>query len=325
MKKRKKRVNVTNACGNCKRFHTSCDENRPCLRCLERGVECVEGVSKKRGRKTKYEETTFEEEEEQIKETIPCLDVYQVSTNDNNSFPVVEETNLCWLNSLPESDTVTILQKIEEPQYIQNTALYRGIPDINETPSTFCRKEFNSFLIVEGKQRGPNVFAEKMEVTLHQLEEQMIPIRKSITQEVVKSMWSDFYCHFLQFVNGFKDMGIPTLVFERNGIIHYANPSYRQLTLFSKPVPTLISDLELMHQLSNRGVQSFSCMILSILDQSIGKKNSHSFQAGVRIEGTNEFIEGTMCISFKRDSLGLPLIFLANFLPSLSCKNQLLT
>eukprot|EP01118_Nematostelium_gracile_P014996 TRINITY_DN5932_c0_g1_i1.p1 TRINITY_DN5932_c0_g1~~TRINITY_DN5932_c0_g1_i1.p1 ORF type:complete len:212 (+),score=31.40 TRINITY_DN5932_c0_g1_i1:3-638(+) len=51
-KRRKRRVNVTTACGNCQKFHTSCDNVRPCKKCVQRGKPCSEGIAKKRGRKS---------------------------------------------------------------------------------------------------------------------------------------------------------------------------------------------------------------------------------------------------------------------------------
>jgi hypothetical protein len=36
------------ACEGCKNAHAKCDEKRPCSRCIRKGIECVERVSKKR-------------------------------------------------------------------------------------------------------------------------------------------------------------------------------------------------------------------------------------------------------------------------------------
>jgi len=47
----KKRNHVTRACFHCQKAHVSCDNVRPCSRCIERNKECTEGDSKKRGRK----------------------------------------------------------------------------------------------------------------------------------------------------------------------------------------------------------------------------------------------------------------------------------
>eukprot|EP01122_Echinamoeba_exundans_P009530 TRINITY_DN339_c0_g1_i4.p1 TRINITY_DN339_c0_g1~~TRINITY_DN339_c0_g1_i4.p1 ORF type:complete len:252 (-),score=53.38 TRINITY_DN339_c0_g1_i4:221-976(-) len=49
----KKRKRVSRACVCCQRAHMSCDEGRPCKRCVERGMAhlCRDGQRKQRGRK----------------------------------------------------------------------------------------------------------------------------------------------------------------------------------------------------------------------------------------------------------------------------------
>eukprot|EP00761_Pharyngomonas_kirbyi_P003625 gb/GECH01003629.1/.p1 GENE.gb/GECH01003629.1/~~gb/GECH01003629.1/.p1 ORF type:complete len:748 (+),score=179.23 gb/GECH01003629.1/:1-2244(+) len=51
----KKRKQVKKACTNCRRTHMSCDDSRPCKRCVKLGIgdQCKDGESKKRGRPRK--------------------------------------------------------------------------------------------------------------------------------------------------------------------------------------------------------------------------------------------------------------------------------
>ena len=63
----KKKKRITKACEYCNRSHMSCDEGRPCKRCIDRGISalCRDHESKKkRGRKANYLS-------EQDKETLP--------------------------------------------------------------------------------------------------------------------------------------------------------------------------------------------------------------------------------------------------------------
>eukprot|EP01119_Soliformovum_irregulare_P003540 TRINITY_DN1419_c0_g1_i1.p1 TRINITY_DN1419_c0_g1~~TRINITY_DN1419_c0_g1_i1.p1 ORF type:complete len:238 (-),score=26.56 TRINITY_DN1419_c0_g1_i1:325-1038(-) len=46
-----KRRNVSKACLLCRKSHLSCDLERPCSRCIRKGLSCEEGESKRRGRK----------------------------------------------------------------------------------------------------------------------------------------------------------------------------------------------------------------------------------------------------------------------------------
>jgi PAS domain S-box-containing protein len=50
-----RRKQVRKACTNCRKAHACCDEQRPCLRCVNLGLssECVDAENKKRGRKRK--------------------------------------------------------------------------------------------------------------------------------------------------------------------------------------------------------------------------------------------------------------------------------
>jgi hypothetical protein len=52
---KKKRKRVTSACIYCQRSHMSCDESRPCKRCVSRGMSelCRDGKRRRRGRKRK--------------------------------------------------------------------------------------------------------------------------------------------------------------------------------------------------------------------------------------------------------------------------------
>jgi hypothetical protein len=64
--KDKSRKRVSRACVYCQRSHMSCDEGRPCKRCLSRGMGelCRDGKCKRRGRKRKSELTNSADEEE---------------------------------------------------------------------------------------------------------------------------------------------------------------------------------------------------------------------------------------------------------------------
>lgn len=64
--KDKSRKRVSRACVYCQRSHMSCDEGRPCKRCLSRGMGelCRDGKCKRRGRKRKSELANSADEDE---------------------------------------------------------------------------------------------------------------------------------------------------------------------------------------------------------------------------------------------------------------------
>jgi len=49
----KKRLQVPRACMNCRKMHTGCETERPCKRCVQHGLECVDLPRKKRFTRTK--------------------------------------------------------------------------------------------------------------------------------------------------------------------------------------------------------------------------------------------------------------------------------
>jgi len=51
----KKRKRVSKACIHCRKSHLSCDEGRPCQRCIKKGLgdSCEDGEQKKRGKRNK--------------------------------------------------------------------------------------------------------------------------------------------------------------------------------------------------------------------------------------------------------------------------------
>lgn len=70
--KDKSRKRVSRACVYCQRSHMSCDEGRPCKRCLSRGMGelCRDGKCKRRGRKRKSELANSADEDELSTESV---------------------------------------------------------------------------------------------------------------------------------------------------------------------------------------------------------------------------------------------------------------
>eukprot|EP01119_Soliformovum_irregulare_P017184 TRINITY_DN5061_c0_g1_i1.p1 TRINITY_DN5061_c0_g1~~TRINITY_DN5061_c0_g1_i1.p1 ORF type:complete len:426 (+),score=58.15 TRINITY_DN5061_c0_g1_i1:34-1311(+) len=87
MKKVQKRV--SKACLPCQRGHLSCDEARPCKRCVERGKECVAGETKRRGRKKRSPEASLTSEE--IAAFLPSIDEMNGTLVLGSHVPVYNE------------------------------------------------------------------------------------------------------------------------------------------------------------------------------------------------------------------------------------------
>jgi PAS domain-containing protein len=124
----------------------------------------------------------------------------------------------------------------------------------------------------------------------------------------------------------FDSLGTACLAWDRSGLILYVNPSYKAITNWSLPVPVAkdASNLSYWTELSPKGFKNL------LVTSNVGWEkllSSNSgwiehlpyciFDTGVRYHGLKEqFVEGVMTVTFKLDPYGLPLVFIANFIPS---------
>ena len=68
----------------------------------------------------------------------------------------------------------------------------------------------------------------------------MTTIRENLKEDIFYSIWEEFNKELDHLRNLFDELGIPTILWERCGIIHYSNKAYQELTGFSLSLPTNI-------------------------------------------------------------------------------------
>jgi len=72
----------------------------------------------------------------------------------------------------------------------------------------------------------------------------------------------------------------------------------------------------LIHELSSEGWKSFSETLFERLIKEPNSVDSWMFSTGVKVAKVDaKYIQGTMCVTIKRDFMGVPLFFVGNFLP----------
>lgn len=95
-----KRKQVKKACQHCRRSHTSCEDKRPCKRCIKLGLEdtCVDAVTKKRGRKrirdsagTKKQRKKKKTEESVLDQLIQVTDEKCAENQDEDNLGLLDE------------------------------------------------------------------------------------------------------------------------------------------------------------------------------------------------------------------------------------------
>jgi len=199
--------------------------------------------------------------------------------------------------------------------FISNETISNSIgqPEKNETPSTFSRPEYYNKMKETFQRRLPD----KMLVVEKALNfrQQLVKIRESLTEDAVLSMRRDFDTYLTTFSAVFDQLGIPSLIWERCCVIHYISKGYNELTGFNNPLPTAIEDMAFTEQLSTDGFRGYVDGLAKVFLITGSSVNHFTFATGVKVVGSSNYIEGTMCVTIKRDMIGLPLIFIGNFLP----------
>lgn len=186
----------------------------------------------------------------------------------------------------------------------------------NETPSTFTRPSFINKMMDRLRKRIP----EKLHLieTLKPLRVQLEAIREGLKPEAVGEIMRSFDLYLTTFGNLFDQLGLPSIMWERTGIIHYVNKAYIDLTGFRLLLPTALEDFAFSELLSDEGLGAYIdnvCQIFLCSSRNIAQADTFTFRTSIKTGDGLGWIPGMMCVSVKRDFLGLPLLFVGNFIP----------
>jgi hypothetical protein len=136
---------------------------------------------------------------------------------------------------------------------------------------------------------------------------------------IINEMYNNLSHYLNIFKIAFDRLVIPTIIWERYGVIHYVNNSFKFITKFCTKLPTLSNKIAFLEQLSLSSVENF----VSLIKKIFLNKNEHSIIFNCEIlkdQNNNDiqknFISGIMCITIKRDTFGLPFVFIGNFIPT---------
>eukprot|EP01117_Protostelium_nocturnum_P007151 TRINITY_DN2567_c0_g1_i1.p1 TRINITY_DN2567_c0_g1~~TRINITY_DN2567_c0_g1_i1.p1 ORF type:complete len:424 (-),score=108.64 TRINITY_DN2567_c0_g1_i1:318-1589(-) len=259
-----------------------------------------------------------------------------------NSFsPDSSEDPFAFLNSPSLTQTV-----VEEDHTIPKTPqLLSYDPEFEkeQPPSLFIRSNETVFtlariMVAKGIISQSEIYEhfEKMKESAQKIQE----IRKFITPEQKIMMKQEFDFSLLEFKTGAEKIGVPCLLWERSGIVHHVNQAFIDMTGFSMNLPSSVNEFALLKIFSSTSLSHYSKFIReNYFSTGITRK---ILAAGIKIwnspngvprvesqtkesEGSvpsitdfceGPYIEGTICITIKRDILGLPMIMCGHFLPS---------
>jgi hypothetical protein len=112
----------------------------------------------------------------------------------------------------------------------------------------------------------------------------------------------------------------PVLIWDRGGSVHYMNNSHRVLTNNFDPTPP--KRLYFFHtEMSPFGYKTYLLSMLNFMVSIFCSKTNLSstgfmFSTAIRVHPEdNKYLEGTMSVTAKMDAFGMPLLYIANFLP----------
>lgn len=132
-KKPSKRRQISNACMACRRAHRACDAEKPCHRCVTKGLNCTSEEDISHG--------FVNSETNQSNRNIEYLDNYM---NNYNTSPSASEVNnnLFGFSDIPENNCsqTLLVQRIEKLEYEvqQLNQLIRQVVQPNNTPSSLA-------------------------------------------------------------------------------------------------------------------------------------------------------------------------------------------
>jgi len=226
---------------------------------------------------------------------------------------------------LPADLMVTSLEQIDStgirPIYV--SSLESSSKDVfNESPSTFSRSEQFHHTLKKMVQKFPDDerFLENWKRQYSSVNELLGQLRFSVNSSTVESMKRDFSNYLKTFSDTFDSLTIPTMIWEKCGVIHYVNKSFRDLISFNLNTPTKLSEVVILDVFSQECIRNY---VLALYGNFMNS-NSLVFPGGLVVQNASHSrstmeINVLVWIIIKRDCLGLPLVFVGNFIPSMHC------
>lgn len=302
---------VSRACVPCQKGHLSCDNGRPCMKCKSRSIDCFDGIPKRRGRKRKNDPTS-----PQITNPIPqSINVSPIDSRiPNNNLQSIGLEN--FVDTLLGNGE---LELSEENIQMFSDAFFSSFSD--EPNKRTCESErdlrdhlqqYNEMIL----SKVPELYSGIMKIQ-EVGRNAFLKIREKMTVEpnVLSRIQTDVNFLISSLSASLEILGAPALIWERNLSICHANKAVRDLTGFSAKLPTPYEEFAVSELLSPMGFRQYMVGSLQIaLDTT--EKDSWTFPCGLRnYREPNSFIEGTLCVTMKRDPTGFALLIIGIFLP----------
>eukprot|EP01117_Protostelium_nocturnum_P018232 TRINITY_DN7592_c0_g1_i1.p1 TRINITY_DN7592_c0_g1~~TRINITY_DN7592_c0_g1_i1.p1 ORF type:complete len:499 (-),score=182.29 TRINITY_DN7592_c0_g1_i1:130-1626(-) len=229
------------------------------------------------------------------------------------------------LYSLPKSSKSNSSQKSNENWY-NGADPYRIVDEVeedNHLEETNRKAEERGWL-------GPSGDHSEVSRTAVMYRKKLREILDFVNPEQLKQMKGEYDIHLNNFKTSSAQMDVPSMIWERYGIVQHVNQAFVDLTGFSEKLPTkpermLLLDTFLFPNFRQGETQEVNQQFFG---NSEGNQvmipahvriweNRKRFETVMMGKKKDEmFMEGTLCVTVKRDVLNLPILFYAHFLPS---------
>eukprot|EP01119_Soliformovum_irregulare_P006858 TRINITY_DN19276_c0_g1_i2.p1 TRINITY_DN19276_c0_g1~~TRINITY_DN19276_c0_g1_i2.p1 ORF type:complete len:427 (-),score=41.44 TRINITY_DN19276_c0_g1_i2:124-1404(-) len=325
---------VLRACANCKRSHHACGNERPCKRCSERGIVCMDIESKKRGRKKadatdqsssptmtlsglEIASPTAQRQSQSVYQANFQVEAQPVIPNDTTNDPQssIDFFHDLLFSSMLEDQTRSkkITHTCREGQKEDGPHLWDWYAHHGNSNEIFSK-------MIHEVQNSTPEFEPLMRLHQEWLEEISFKerLKDALNAVTLSNMKLTFRTTLSSWKEAYQKLGLPVIIWERGEAVHYYNDAYRNLTGYAATLPTALWSYEVMKQMTPQTrVYYFQAMKNFIFVKTI---NNWTIPAEIlnSKEGNSSFIKGTFSLSIIRDVLDLPILFLGIFLPTIT-------
>jgi len=291
------------ACLQCQQSHLSCEDARPCMRCVHKNMaeSCVDGNQKKRGRKRKNDI-------EDLRLPTPHV----VTNNAPSIGPFAVDLPIA---ATPEISQFLLFDFLFAPWDHVKKHLAQPDSSWNKPVEHESGRKFLDILTIPFlefvKQRLPPTDSEALFKSFRHVDPLVQQLQKHLTKEIVEKVGVDFQNELQAAKQSFENFGAPTVVFDKESRVHFVNKAYTQLFGFSWLLPTPVEEYVWLAILSPASLRNWLFLSFKFY---IHPRDSYILPIELLAKG-DRHTEAVACITIKRDRIGLPAIFIATILP----------
>eukprot|EP01117_Protostelium_nocturnum_P019794 TRINITY_DN8672_c0_g1_i1.p1 TRINITY_DN8672_c0_g1~~TRINITY_DN8672_c0_g1_i1.p1 ORF type:complete len:379 (+),score=92.37 TRINITY_DN8672_c0_g1_i1:190-1326(+) len=333
------------ACYPCRMRHVACDFGRPCSRCQQKNIECLEPETRKRGPKSKKlgdisSNNNNNNSHSNSVEIFPSQSssfdfIYSPSNVDSMMSGIYSPTNVIGsnLNAVADGMVVNEESSVGDFNFLWNPPTANVVvQDPNAPPSSpfgidplgdpnfpyIATREMKEEIDRKFKEHGidikrNNSLIEKVRTKVEQLS-------KFLTREQFEKIHSE-YKEQLETLKKASDLiEFPVLLFSRFATIVHVNEPFREFTGWKVPTPTRTEDLAIVQIFDKRTIRQFSSTPQKYFS---GGKRRFCMKGNVLMHGEKkkkgpeeeEVVEVLISVTIRTDLFDLPQMTFCHITP----------